>query len=103
MSDDLEENLRAMRLAAPSVDLDRRMAALFASAPRAGRGWWLAALATAGVAAAALVLLSPPPPVPAPARPVGYQVEAPSPLREWLLTPPPESQPPPTMIVTVGR
>lgn len=100
MSDDLEKNLRTPRLAPPSVDLDRRMEKLLAARPRARRGWWFATLATAGVAAALFVLLSPAP-VPAP-RPVVYEIEAQGPLRKWLLTPPPESRPPPTMIVTVG-
>jgi hypothetical protein len=101
---ELEQKLRSLRLAAPSMDLDRRMGDTFAAAartrtpaPRATLWWWLAA---AGVASAltAMFLLSrrlPPPP----AQQTVYRIEAEGRLRELLLTPPASRASPPPMVV----
>jgi len=105
MNDDLEQHLRALRLARPSAELDRRMDDAFRQAsvsdvsmPR--RWWWLAALA-AGAVAASLALIMKPTAVPASPAPVVYHIEAPDVMREWLVPTSIESRPPPVVIVSV--
>ncbi|MBI2498035.1 MAG: hypothetical protein HYV75_09055 [Opitutae bacterium] len=103
MKADFETQLRRVRLAAPSADLDRRMDSLLAPTRQTSRRWWLGATAATGLAAAILFLLSPLARSPAPTQPVVYQIEAQGLMREWLVPPFPKSQTPPAVIVTVIR
>ncbi len=108
MNDDLEKRLRDIHLAPPSADLERRIKELFVAgtsdrpAARRIRWWWLA-LPAAGTIVASIFLMSRPNLAPPPIQPVIYQIEAKGLMREWLLTPPPESLAPPKMIVSVDR
>jgi hypothetical protein len=90
---DLEGNLKAARLAAPSPDLDRRINEAFAAAAegrkprmRARRGWWIAILAPLG-AAAAMFLLSTRPQR-EPLHPIIHQMMAQGAMRQFLTEPP---------------
>lgn len=101
---DLEKELAALPLAAPSAELDRRLDHAFAAAAsfpaRSASLWWsLAALGVAGAAAAlALVLHSPPPPAPQ----VVFRFEAQGALRQLLLDPPARRVAPPLIVVRVN-
>lgn len=106
MNDDLEQRLRALRLARPSAELDRRMDEVFRQAALSEvsmpRHWWWLAAPAAGVVAASLALIMKPPAVPAPPQPVVYHVEAPDVMREWLAPASIESRPPPVVIVSLA-
>jgi len=100
---DLEKQLSALPLAAPSAELDRRLDDAFAAAarpaPLAAPWWSLAALGLAGAAAAlALLLHSPPPPAPQ----LVYRFEAQGALRALLLEPPTSRAAPPSIVVRVN-
>jgi len=100
---DLEKQLSALPLAAPSAELDRRLDDAFAAAARPATisaPWWsLAALGLAGAAAVlALVLHSPPPPAPQ----LVYRFEAQGALRALLLEPPASRASPPSIVVRVN-
>lgn len=89
MSDELEQRLRALRLARPSAELDRRMDDLLAGAanvPTARPGWWFALMAPlAGVAAAlAIFTMQAQRPAPVPA-PLVCRIEPAGLMREMLV------------------
>ena len=89
--DELEQRLKAMRLAAPPAEMDRHVDGIFSSArtrkqPRqAAFYWWLAATASVG-GVAVLLLVAPRPSPPVPDAMV-YHVEAQGRMREMLLNP----------------
>ncbi len=61
MNEDFEQRLRALRLARPSDELDRRMDDLFAGAanvPTPRSGWWFALMAPLSGVAAALAIFT---------------------------------------------
>jgi len=105
--DELEQKLREARLAEPSADLDRRIAAAFgaarppvASPRRLGLAWWLAAAAAGGVAA--LVWLTPEPAAPA-RRETIYRFEAQGRMRDMLLNAPGNGDITPAFVIQAGR
>jgi hypothetical protein len=89
---DLEQNLRDMRLAAPSAAFDRRIdetltpAAAPRHSPRPATPWWLLAVAACGIATVFL-LVSPWPRSPSSER-IVYRIEAKGRLRQLLLEAP---------------
>lgn len=91
---DLEQRLQALRPAAPSAALDRRLDQAFAAArrragdPRRAAYWWWLALSSAAAAAVALLFVAPRRPAPPPVE-IVYHVEAQGRLRDMLLTPGP--------------
>ena len=102
----LEQKLSSLRLAEPSADLDRRMAAAFLSAGRTRKRspkavfWWpLAAMAAAGVMTALLVV-APRRSGPAP-QTVVYQLAAQGRMRQMLLNPAPSRDGLPRLVVRV--
>jgi hypothetical protein len=102
---ELEQDLRAMRLAAPSAELDRRLMDAFAAAGRTRRPalkatpwWWLAAVTTAGAVAALLLAW----PSSAASSPVVYRIEAQGRMRALLLEPPAGRERPPRFVLRAG-
>jgi hypothetical protein len=90
---ELERDLKAARLAAPSSAFDHRMNELFAAAAhsrpsrrKATLPWWLAGLTAFGAAAASLLVA--PLPHPLPPAPIDYRIEAQGRMRQLLLDPP---------------
>jgi hypothetical protein len=99
---DVEQYLKAVRVAAPSEGLDRRMDDMFAH--HAGARWrktaaWsmLAALTMAGATATLVVVLSRPPLLPV--QPLVYRIEAQGLMRELLLTPSARNELPPRLVL----
>jgi hypothetical protein len=105
---DLENDLRSLRLAQPSRQLDGRIETLLTRGSRVpdvtrrSRLWWLA-LPAAGTMAASLFLLFRHEPATPSVQPAVCEIEARGLMREWLVTPPSGSRPPPKMIVSVAR
>lgn len=105
--DELEQKLKAMRLAAPSTDLDRRMDDVFSmAAARNQKGsrrpvfyWWLAAV-TAGSGMAALFVVAP---RRSPSTPetvaVVYHIEAQGRMRQMLFNPAASQDQPPRFLL----
>lgn len=107
MSDDPEQRLRALRLARPSAELDRRMDDLFAAAtnaPVARPGWWFALMAPlAGVAAAlAIFTMQAQRPAPVPP-PLVCRIEPAGLMREMLVPATPTRLPVFDAIVDTGE
>ena len=99
-----EQILANLRLAAPSVDLDRRMSDTFSAVTRTpspsrrkSLGWLLMALTAAG-AVVALLLVSPWPLHPRSEQMV-YRIEAKGPMRQLLLEPPASATRLPRLVV----
>jgi len=99
---DLEQYLKAVRLAAPSAAFDRRMDETFAH--HAQTRWhqtaaWsmLAALTTAGAMATLVIVLARPPV--RPVQPLVYRIEAQGLMRELLLNPSARSELPPRLVL----
>lgn len=94
---DFEQHLARQPLAAPSLELDDRIARAFAAAGRASFArrlepwWWFAALLSLGTATL-LVFVAPPPPS-SPAAPVEIRFEPNDALRRLLLEPPSSARP----------
>ncbi len=103
MNDDLEPRLRALRLAEPSAEHDRRMTELFANfaaTPNARPGWWLALVAPLAGVAAALAMFTLPGERYAPPEPLLYRIEPEGLMRELLM--PPSRAPVPVFEATVS-
>ncbi len=101
---DLEQELSALPLAAPSADLDRRLRDAFAVAARTPKPartatlwWWLATATVAGAATAMLLLSLRPPPPSAPQ--IVYRIEAQGRMRQLLLAPPASRARSPRLVV----
>ena len=103
MSDDFEKQLRTVRLAVPSLELDRRIEAVLGPARRARHWWWLCALPAAGAAAALALIFQRPSPVPVAVRdqPLVFKIQPSGLMRDLLLTPPARWQTPPVLVVSV--
>lgn len=102
---ELEENLQAMRLSAPSADLDRRIDDAFTAVARNRHLsrkkmiWlWLPALGACGVAAALFLVWT------QSSRPsskqITYRIEAQGRMRLLLLNPPSSANPAPRFVIT---
>lgn len=101
---DIEQRLKEARLVAPSIEVDRRIQALFASARLASErpriapfSGWLALAASAGLAA--LFVISAALTAPSPVLQI-FEVQAEGPLRELLVAPPSAPVPDFEFIVT---
>ena len=102
---ELERDLKAARLAAPSSAFDHRMNELFAAAAhsrpsrrKATLPWWLAGLTAFGAAAASLLVA--PLPHPLPPAPIDYRIEAQGRMRQLLLDPPTSANQLPRFVMT---
>ena len=104
-----EEQLRTVRLAAPSDALDRRMQEMFERAarpqptPRRAITWrWVGVLAATGIAAALTVVATHEGAVPArqAATQVLCSIEPQGPMRQLLLDSPAGNRPPPRFLVS---
>jgi hypothetical protein len=106
-----EEQLRTVRLAAPSDALDRRMQEMFERAarpqptPRRAITWrWVGVLAATGIAAVLTLVAILPRTMPANQNPpqVLCSIEPQGPMRQFLLDSPAGNRPPPRFSVSVS-